>query len=162
MCSTLFRSTKSVSKLYSSHPVLPQNKSPFLKSGCVESKTFATPYPLMGCIILNQKHTIKKRSVWKTINQGDEKLSFQLAQRSMIIYMSLYVFCLKTFFKKEDSGLQLITANCIKWMLTILKQKFTTNCHLYILYGKNGHIVFWIYVIGIWLCILLLLIMLGH
>ncbi|KAJ0624078.1 hypothetical protein HanIR_Chr01g0039301 [Helianthus annuus] len=46
--------------LYSSHPVIPQTKSPFLNFECPESRTLATPYPVIGCkmVKITSKHKL--------------------------------------------------------------------------------------------------------
>ena len=41
-----------VIKLYSSHPMIPQTKSPALNSGCPESNTFATHTQKIACIYI--------------------------------------------------------------------------------------------------------------
>ena len=44
------RDSVAVTRVYSSHLVIPQTKSPLLKLGCPESITLATPFPVITCV----------------------------------------------------------------------------------------------------------------
>ena len=84
LCMIFLRPSVAVIRLYSSHLVDPQTKSPALKSGCPESKTLATPYPFIGCKFSQRKvHNCKLKLVHKIIFTK---------QSLMHIYISLISF----------------------------------------------------------------------
>ena len=78
MCWILKRLSVIVMRLYSSHLVTPQTRSPFLKSGCPDSKTLATPYPTIGYMFQQKK---KKRFICECkLNYDKNSLYFKLNQ----------------------------------------------------------------------------------
>ena len=77
MCWILKRLSVIVMRLYSSHLVTPQTRSPFLKSGCPDSKTLATPYPTIGYMFQPKK----KRFICECkLNYDKNSLYFKLNQ----------------------------------------------------------------------------------
>ena len=64
-------------RLYSFHLVTPQTRSPFLKSGCPDSKTLATPYPTIGYMFQPKK---KKFICECKLNYDKNSLYFKLNQ----------------------------------------------------------------------------------
>ena len=62
MCWILKRMEEVVMRLYSSHPVVPQINSPSLKFGSPESRTLATPYPVMAyeCVFFLYYHSVNR------------------------------------------------------------------------------------------------------
>lgn len=61
-------------RLYSSHPVIPQTRSPTMKSGCVESTTLLTPKPVI---------TFKQRRNIQLIESHSTIITSQYSRRSM-------------------------------------------------------------------------------